>query len=231
MNKTVLIFLYGLFFCINIFAAPRPTNELKAIDYENLSKKEIKHQLGRKLKLKEKLALKIIKKRLKKERIKKAVFVETVDGRSINGYINKIQDDSVYISNYVIRWKPNVSSKYISGKSIVIPITQVNNIKIKRKNRVRKINKATKTGIIATLILSFIALIAGVSIKQDTNGNGSFQWSSVSAVFLIGGGLLGLIFALIAFLLANAAAKILTLELNGQITNGQMNILEQYFLS
>ena len=51
-------------------AVPYPVNEVNPVDYEKLSIKEIEKQLDRKLKWKEKVAIRKIKKLAKKERFK-----------------------------------------------------------------------------------------------------------------------------------------------------------------
>ena len=220
--RILLSFIIILFFNINLIAAPYPVHEVNPIDYEKLSIKEIEKQLDRKLKWKEKVGIRKVKKLAKKERRKRKVEVELFGNINIKGNISKIRNDSIFISNYVMEWPTDIEDK--RGQEIGIPIKQADKILLKKSpgNQVANV-------IFGLAGLAFLLAIGFFIAKDDSRfieAEGFSRTNIVGGLFTFVGG----IFLLIGAIAKGIARKSSLLQLNGEITPEQMNTLAAYII-
>ena len=220
----ILLSLLGiLFFNTNLMAVHYPVNKLNPIDYEKISIKEIEKQLDRKLKWKEKLAIRKIKKIAEKQRRKRKVEIELFGTINIKGNISKIQNDSIFLSDYVMKWPTDEASKPQRGKEIAIPIKQVDKILLKNTPQ----NKGAN---LLFIVAGFILLIAIILFIVPDR---AFQEAEGFSGNRLTGGLLTILAGVISLIGSAVKHKVHSkswLHLNGEITPEQMETLTKYLI-
>ena len=236
-NKIHFRFLFyfctSLLFSTNLTAATPLVNETKEIAVEKISIKDIETQQGRKLKMKEKMAIRLINRSLKKVD-KKGIKIDLVDSTTVSGYYSKIKNDKIYISEYVNLWNLKEDNKFEQGERIAIPFDQIRKIELIQKNKVIKKNITKLSKGIVLLLASVISLIIAVYIgfhPVDPNAD-TVDFSgcliTISAnlgLFLLSGGI---------YLIANSPEIIVpihseTFVLNGAITDAQIFAIKAFF--
>jgi len=228
----ILLSLLTIFiFNQNLMGLPTPVKDIQGIDYKELSKKEIEKNLGRKLKFKEKITLGFVNKGIKKT--KKAsrrnrVNIKLFDGGLLKGHITNIQNDSIFLNNYVKKGNIKSKVKRQRGKEIGVPLKNVNNIRIKSLSRKNKLVNA-----IAFFVLSILVIFLGKKVQRvgDLQASQTNPDSTTTGygVLLTRLGMIGaLIGLIIVCVLAHKESS--TLKVNGDITQEQVEVLKDYYV-
>ena len=220
----ILLSLLGiLFFNTNLMAVHYPVNKVNPIDYEKISIKEIEKQLDRKLEWKEKVAIRKIKKIAKKQRRKRKVEIELFGTINIKGNISKIQNDSIFISDYVMKWPTDKASKPQRGEEIAISVQQVDKILLKKTSENEVAN--------AILIVAAFFFLLGIILFFIPDR--TFEDAEGFSRNRITGGLIAIIAGVISLIGSAVKHKVHSkswLHLNGEITPEQMETLTKYLI-
>ena len=221
----VLLSLFAILFSTsNLMAVPYPVKEANSIDYEKSSIKEIEKQLDRKLNWKEKVAIRKIKKLAKKERRKRKVKIKLYGKIKIKGNLSKIRNDSIFISDYLMKWSTKVGSKAQRGEEIGIPINLVDKILLVKTPGNAVANAIFYLAALAFFLATIFFIAPGD--KRFIEAEGFSRTTIVGGLFTFVGG----IFLLIGAIVKGISHLGSWLKLNGGITPEQMETLSAYLM-
>ena len=205
-------------------AVPYPVNEVNPVDYEKLSIKEIEKQLDRKLNWKEKVAIRKIKKLAKKERRKRKVKIKLYGKIKIKGNLSKIRNDSIFISDYLMKWSTKVGSKAQRGEEIGIPINLVDKILLVKTPGNAVANAIFYLAALAFFLATIFFIAPGD--KRFIEAEGFSRTTIVGSFFAF----IGVGISIIGAIVKGISHLGSWLKLNGGITPEQMNTLAAYII-